>query len=383
MNQMTSFSARERVLAAIAHEEPDRVPMALWGSWFGVTDPLYFDALRALGWEPVAPFRPERLHSVNFYDDRLLAHLGVDIRHVDPGVTVATSRTDAAGFDAWGLTWQKVGLYRGAAVSPLEQASVDEIMAYPLPGPDATVDVDAVRTRVAAIREMDHEYAVAGRAVASYGLFEMAQSLRKHEQLLMDMVLAPEIVTALVDRLAECYAALMARFLEIAGPDLDLLELPGDDFAGNNGLIISPGMFDQFFREPYRRLIAGIKAQAPHVKIVFHSDGAMAPLLPTLADLGVDVFHPLEPLPATDMAAVKRAVGDRLAFLGGIDIRTTMQGPRDGIVAEVQQRVRELAPGGGYILAPANHLQGDVPAANLFTLYAAAQEVGRYPLGIS
>ncbi|MCB0160161.1 MAG: hypothetical protein KDD83_18640, partial [Caldilineaceae bacterium] len=80
---------------------------------------------------------------------------------------------------------------------------------------------------------------------------------------------------------------------------------------------------------------------------------------------------------------VKRAVGDRLAFLGGIDIRTTMQGPRDGIVAEVQQRVRELAPGGGYILAPANHLQGDVPAANLFALYAAAQEYGRYPLNLS
>lgn len=376
---MTSFSSRERVLAAIAHQEPDRVPLALWGSWFGVTDPLYFDAMAHLGWEPVPPFRPERLHSVNFYDDRLLAHLGVDIRHVDPGVTVATSRTDADGFDAWGLKWQKVGLYRGAAVSPLEHATVDEIMAYPLPGPDATVDAAAIQARVAAIKALDGEYAVAGRAVASYGLFEMAQSLRKHEQLLMDMVLAPEIVTALVDRLTDCYAAFMARFLEIAGPSLDLLELPGDDFAGNNGLIISPAMFAEFFQEPYRRLIAGIKAQAPHIKVVFHSDGAMAPLLPTLADLGVDVFHPLEPLPATDMAAVKRDVGARLTFMGGIDIRTTMQGPPAGIVAEVQQRMRELAPGGGYILAPANHLQSDVPAANLFALYAAAQEHGRYP----
>lgn len=376
---MTSFSSRERVLAAIAHQEPDRVPLALWGSWFGVTDPLYFDAMTHLGWEPVPPFRPERLHSVNFYDDRLLAHLGVDIRHVDPGVTVVTSRTDADGFDAWGLKWQKVGLYRGAAVSPLEHATVDEIMAYPLPGPDATVDAAAIQARVAAIKALDGEYAVAGRAVASYGLFEMAQSLRKHEQLLMDMVLAPEIVTALVDRLTDCYAAFMARFLEIAGPSLDLLELPGDDFAGNNGLIISPAMFAEFFQAPYRRLIAGIKAQAPHIKVVFHSDGAMAPLLPTLADLGVDVFHPLEPLPATDMAAVKRDVGARLTFMGGIDIRTTMQGPPAGIVAEVQQRMRELAPGGGYILAPANHLQSDVPAANLFALYAAAQEHGRYP----
>lgn len=369
---------RDRVRTALAHEEPDRVPLALWGSWYGVTDPLYFAALDELGWEPLAPFRPERLHSVNYYDDRLLARLGVDIRHVDPGVSVATSRTDVNGFDRWGLQWQKVGLYRSAAVSPLERATVDEIMAYPLPAPDDTVDAEAVRARLAAIQALDMEYAVAGRAVASYGFFEMAQSLRKHEQLLMDIVLMPEIVSALVARLFDCYEALIQRFLEIAGDELDLLELPGDDFAGNNGLIISPTMFDQFFREPYRQLIAAIKTQCPNIKVVFHSDGAMAPLLPVLVDIGVDVVHPLEPLPATDMTAVKQEVGDRLAFLGGIDIRSTMQGPVAGIVAEVQQRMRELAPGGGYILAPANHLQGDVPATNLLALYDAARKHGGY-----
>ena len=94
--------------------------------------------------------------------------------------------------------------------------------------------------------------------------------------------------------------------------------------------------------------------------------------------MGVDVFHPLEPLPATDMAAIKAEIGDGLTFLGGIDIRTTMQGPVDRIIAEVKQRVEQLAAGGGYILSPANHLQVDVPPENLFALYDAAQKYGKY-----
>ena len=321
-----SFSPRERVLAAIAHEKPDRVPLALWGSWYGVTDKLYFNVLETLGWEPVAPFRPDLLHSVNYYDDRLLERLCVDIRHVDPGVTALTAHVDDDGFDRWGLQWRKAGLYRTAAYFPLESATADEIAEFALPTPDEYVDAETIRSRLAAIKALDRPYAIAGRAVASYGLFEMAQSLRKHEQLLMDMVLDPDLVHTLIGRLVDCYAALIARFLEIAGDDLDLLELPGDDFAGNNGLIISTSMFDQFFLEPYTRLIAKIKAQCPHIKVVCHSDGAMAPLLSRYADMGADVFHPLEPLPATDMAAIKANVGDRLTFLGGIDIRTTMQG---------------------------------------------------------
>lgn len=372
-----SFTPQERVQAALAHTEPDRLPLSLWGSWYGVTDKLYFAALAQLGWQPVPPFRPDLLHSVNYYDDRLLAELGTDIRHVDPGVTAVAARVDEKGVDGWGLQWRQAGLYRAASLHPLETAQIEEIQTWPLPGPD-TVQADAIRSRLQVIHQLDQEYAIAGRGVASYGFFEMAQSLRKHEQLLMDMVLNPEIVHALVSRIFACYAGLISRFLDIAGPDLDLLELPGDDFAGNKGLIISPQMFDQFFRDPYTRLIQLIKRHSPHIKVVFHSDGAIADLLPVLIEMGVDAVHPLEPLPATDMAQIKARFGHQITLMGGIDIRTTMQGGAEGIVAEVAERIAQLAAGGGYILAPANHLQGDVPAQNLFTLYQAAQELGRY-----
>lgn len=354
------------------------MPLALWGSWYGVTDRLYFRVLEQLGWQPAPPFRPDLAHSVNYYDDRLLARLGVDIRHVDPGVTAAANRPGPDGSDGWGLRWDSSGLYRLANYHPLQEATIEQIVAHPLPQADWAVPAEQIRARLQAIRSLDQKYAIAGRAVASYGFLEMAQSLRKHEKLFVDLVRAPEIVDALVQRLFDCYAELTLRFLDIAGQDLDLLELPGDDYAGNAGPLISPKMFDRFFKEPYRRLIALIKEHSPHVKVVFHSDGAVTPFLGRLVEIGVDVFHPLEPLPATDMAAVKAQYGDRLAFMGGIDIREALQGDEARIEEEVKTRLALLAPGGGYILAPANHLQWDIPPQNLFALYDSAVKYGWY-----
>ncbi len=291
------MTPRQRVLLAVNHQEPDRVPLALWGSWYGVTDKLYFKVLETLGWEPVAPFRPDRLHSVNYYDDRLLEHLKVDVRHVDAGVSAATSKIREDGSDGWGLKWNTSGLYRSANFFPLEQASIKEISRFELPQAEQVIDAGQIQARLKDIRNMAQEYAVVGRSVASYGFFEMAQSLRKHDRFLMDLVVAPDMVDILVGRLMECYAALIERFLDIAGEQLDLLELPGDDFAGNNGPLISLEMFDRFFKEPYAQLIRGVKARWPKVKIVYHSDGAITPFLSRLIEMGVDIFHPMEPLP--------------------------------------------------------------------------------------
>jgi uroporphyrinogen decarboxylase len=85
-------------------------------------------------------------------------------------------------------------------------------------------------------------------------------------------------------------------------------------------------------------------------------------------------------MPNVDMAQVKAAYGSKLCFLGAIDIKQTMQGDVAGIEKEVKERIRVLAPGGGYIVAPANHLQPDVPPANVVALYAAVRRFGKYPL---
>ena len=103
------------------------------------------------------------------------------------------------------------------------------------------------------------------------------------------------------------------------------------------------------------------------------------PIIPDLIEIGVDIFHPLEPLPANDHDAIKKEFGDRLTFMGAIDIKQAMPGTLADVEAEVRRRLDKLGRGGGYILAPANHL-GGIPPENIVRLYEAARELGSYPI---
>lgn len=164
-----------------------------------------------------------------------------------------------------------------------------------------------------------------------------------------------------------------------AAPYLDVIELPGDDYAAMRP-IISPKMFDRLFAPSWKRMIDIIHDAAPRCKILFHSDGNMEPFLSRLINLGVDVFHCLEPLPGVDMALIKQEYGQKLCFWGAIDIKEALQGDVNRVAEEVKTRIGLLAKGGGYVLAPANHLQPDIPALNVIALYRAARHFGRYPI---
>jgi uroporphyrinogen decarboxylase len=129
-----------------------------------------------------------------------------------------------------------------------------------------------------------------------------------------------------------------------------MIELPERLRCQQSGSILSPAMFRKFIQPCLERLVKVIKEHNPDIKIMLHSDGAIATLLPDLIALGVDVIHPLEPLPATDLAAIKAKYGKQVSFLGGIDITHAMPGSRQAVVAEVKQRIAQLASGGGYIL---------------------------------
>lgn len=367
---------RERLLTAINHQVPDRVPTAIWGSAYGITDPLYFALLKHLKLgEPVAPFRRRKGHTVNYYDERVLDALDTDVRHVWLGFTDLGGPI-ADGRDAWGVGWKQAGLYLSPIDHPLENATRDDLERYAWPVVDSLVRRDELLVRARYLKEQT-DYTVVGRAVDSYGVLERCNSLRRMDKFMIDLGTHPEFVAALIEQVTNVLCHLLTIYLDTAGRYLDVIELPGDDYAAANPLI-SPKMFDKYFAPAYRRIISLIKEAAPHVKILFHSDGRMEPFFSRLIDLGVDIFHCLEPLPKVDLAGIKSTYGDRLTFWGAIDIKQTMTGSIEQIEAEVQERVRVLAPGGGYVIAPANHMQPDVPAQNVIALFVAAKRYGRY-----
>jgi uroporphyrinogen decarboxylase len=219
--------------------------------------------------------------------------------------------------------------------------------------------------------------------VASHGPFQTACDLRGTETFLMDMALNHEFAHTLLDKVTTTLEGLIKLAMQAGGEYFDMIELPGDDYAGNTGTIISPVMFRKFIKPCIERLVKVVKEHNPDSKIMLHSDGAIANLLPDIIALGVDVIHPLEPLPAMDLVAIKEKYGKQVSFLGGIDISHAMPGSRENVIAEARQRIAQLAPGGGYILAPSNHLQADVPAENVVTLFESARQFGKYPLQVT
>lgn len=366
---------RERVLTALAHQEPDRVPLALWGSAYGITDGLYHKLLRELGWEPLPPFRRRRGHTVNHYDDRILNLMGADIRHVWLGSTDLASPPAEGGVDAWGVPWRKTGDYLFAHDPPLAQAEVEDLEGYPWPQVESLLRREELRERARYFHDKT-DYAVAARAVASYGPFEQACQLRGTEQFMIDLLINEDFVAALIDKIVGVLSRWLVIYLDTIAPYVDIMELPGDDYASQTAPLISPRLFDKYFKPCWRRFINLVKQTSSQIYILFHSDGAVAPFIPALLEAGVDILHPLEPVPATDMAAVKREHGQQLSFLGGIDIKQAMTGTEEEVVAEVRRRIGLLADGGGYILAPSNHLQPDVSPQNVIALFQAARRYG-------
>jgi len=382
----TEMTARERVFAALNHQEPDRVPTALGGGPYGLVDDLYFKLLSHfdLG-EPVAPFR--KGHNICYLDDRLFERLGVDTRYVWPGASPSSPSQETADpdifLDGYGQRWKRALPYYYADKGILASASsvddIDQIIHWPNPqDPRWTV---GVRERAQALKE-NTSYFVVARMVTSHGPYQTACHLRGTEEFMVDMALNEAFALTLIERITDTIAGLMRGYLQVCGDYIDMIELPGDDYAGNENLIISPQMFGQYIKPALKRLIRMVKEDRPEIKVMLHSDGAIKKLLPDFIDLGIDVVHPLEPLPAMDLSAIKAEFGPKLTFLGGIDISQAMPGSRQAVIDEVKRRISQLGPGGGYILAPANHLQADVPPENVLTLFETAHTVGKYPLDL-
>jgi uroporphyrinogen decarboxylase len=378
------MTPRQRVLTALAHQEPDTVPTALGGGPYGIVDDLYLrlvDLLK-LG-EPAPPFRSG--HSISYMDDRLLDKLGTDLRYCWPGrlpnSPIIAGVDEDTFYDSYGQVWKRALPYYYAADGILKEASSIDDIERLVRWPDLSDArwMAGVAGRARTLREQT-DYFVVMRMVASHGPFQTACDLRGTETFLMDMALNPEFARTLLEKVTTVPEGLLKLAMQAGGQYFDMLELPGDDYAGNTNLIISPAMFRKFIKPCIERLVKVVKEYNPDIKVMLHSDGAITNLLPDIVALGVDVIHPLEPLPATDLTAVKEKFGKQISFLGGIDISHAMPGSSEEAIAETKRRIAPLAPGGGYILAPSNHLQADVPAENVVALFETAKAFGAYPI---
>jgi uroporphyrinogen decarboxylase len=379
--------ARGRVLQALNHQEPDRVPFDLGGTGLSTIHVTAYQNLRRhLGLpeiEPEVAFVAEQLVRV---DRDLADRLAVDVWPVLPGTasTFEYRFRDEGAYEAytdeWGIGWRKPvdgGFYYDMYHHPLADArSLDEMKVYSFPDP-----VD--EGRFARLRAQAEAAAAAGKAVAlagpCAGISEVYSWLRGYEEYYVDLARNQDWVGYMLDRLVEFKSAYWARALAEVGDLVDVV-VEADDLGAQHAPLMSPRTYRRVIQPRHKRLFTTIKAQAP-VKVFYHTCGAVRRLIPDLIDAGVDILNPVQ-ISAGDMDPVelKREFGRDLVFWGGgVDTQRVLEW---GTPAEIRDHVRAnveaLAPGGGFVFAAVHDIQATVPPENIMAMWAAWREYGEY-----
>jgi len=245
------MNSRERVIKTLNHQEPDRVPLALGGSYYNLDDDVYFNLLKYLNLpNDQKPFRftdkeTKVFKSNRYLDERLHKALNIDFRYIyqeNPSVLHKEGRHYVSD---WGLTnIEKNGF---AYTKPsLSDATIEDVKKYNWPNPKK---YELSTNMVEKARDYQREgFAVVARSVCSYGFLETAGELRGREQFYIDMITDKKFAHYLIDKVGETLYELNKIYLEKAYKHIDILELPGDDYGAQNSSIISLEIFLEFFK---------------------------------------------------------------------------------------------------------------------------------------
>jgi len=352
---------RERCIAAIELEEPDRVPLVL--------------RIRP---EPMEKLRA-RLGARD--DEDVNRALGVDLRGVGIGLK--------GGFQAEGPPCEEGGWFIGERAGrqvvrdifgfetiwspdhtytytftshPLQKIPLDQ---YPWPEPD----VDQL-PQVERSCKAYEDYLINGGV---NHMFEVAWKLTGFPQFMLKMYREPRFVEEILDHLNEIRTE-QAMLLAEAGADVIY---DGDDVGTQVGMMISPEHWRRFLKPRYEEMIRRVKKRH-HVYAFFHSDGKIEPIIPDLIEIGVDILNPVQP-ECMDPVWVKETYGDRLCLDGTIGVQSTLPfGTVEAVIREVEERIRTIGET-GLILGPTHNIQPDISVEKILALYETARKYGVNP----
>ena len=383
---MAEMTSRERVAAALHHQEPDRVPLDV-GS--GTSNSLLVETYEHLK-AHLGISSPTRIMSragrVAELDEETLRRLGSDMRPVrlsgprnwtppDLGPDTITSE--------WGVRYRRVdyatGHYYELAHHPLVQATISDLDSHRWPDANDPGRFDGLAERVQRLYR-ETPYALVGCS-GFQDFWQPAFALRGLEQALMDLVADPEFMRALLDRIYAVNSTITRRFLEIAGPYLSVVRT-SDDLATQTSLLMSPATYRDVIQPYHRRFNTMIK-QYTDASIFFHCCGNVERLMPDLIDAGFEAIHPVQVSALADPVRLKAKYGESVVFWGAIDTQHVLpHGTPEDVREEVRTRIAQFGPGGGYIAGAVHNMQPDIPPANIVAMCDAVREYGRYPLTV-
>ncbi|MFW6189666.1 MAG: uroporphyrinogen decarboxylase family protein [Planctomycetota bacterium] len=349
----TRMTPKERWIAVLNHETPDRVPTDYWAT--GEATRKLLEHLGCSSREEMY----ERLHV------DAPAHVGP--RYVSPELP-----EDA---DVHGCRYRDVqyegGTYRECVHHPLaEYDSVEDIEAnYAWPSLD-WYDFSGIPAQI----EGKEDRPIRGGGSEPFLTYK---NLRGQEQAFMDLVLNPEMVHYCLDRLFDfCYESTRRIYEQIPGK-VDLSYV-AEDLGSQEGLLMSKEHIEEFLLPRMKRMMDLVHEAGAHV--FHHTDGSVMSIIPNLIETGIDLLNPVQwRCRNMDRRVLKDRFGDRIAFHGAMDNQQTLAfGTVEEVKQEVADNIRILGEGGGYVLAPCHNIQAVSPPANIVAMYETARALGAY-----
>jgi uroporphyrinogen decarboxylase len=382
------MKSRERVILALNHQEPDRIPIDLGGSIVtSITKSAYIDLKQFLGLPQEEIKLLDYVQQLPYLAEDLLQRFQADFRMVQlpaatsPGLSIFEEGDYLAFIDRWGSKLhmpKQGGLYFDWVDFPIKEISQQALDQYKWPQPDPLEYNQRLREQAKNLHEST-DYALVGSAVIGGGIFEQPARTMGLENFLMALVREPEFVDRLMNQITDIYIESCNNYLDLLGDYIQVFTF-WDDVCTQDGWMIRPDLYRKLIKPKQKRLVEAIKKKT-QAKLFYHSCGATFDLIPDLIDLGFDILNPVQvSARGMDSKRLKQTFGKDIVFWGGgVDTQSVLPfGKPQDVVDEVKRRIDDLAPGGGFVFAAVHNIQAFVPPENIVALFNAALEYGWY-----
>jgi len=373
-------TSRERIVQSVKHKGGE-LPIDFGSLHSSLHVNAYRKVISSYGWEEPEPRIQDWFQMIVFPDQKLLDAFGTDCLPVyaNPGgdwtLEITEDEDNEYFTNEWGIVFKKPkdGYFFDMKECPLQKAvDLEEVKRYKWPDPEDPERIRGLKDRVKKLREESDRALILFNPIG--GTHEHSYFLRGLDQLLMDLVINPDIADYLAATVSEWSSAYFTFILKEIGEYIDIVQV-GDDLGSTNGLLFSREMYLKYYKKRERALINSIK-RVSDAYIYFHSCGSIREVIPDLIDIGVEILNPVQ-IQANNMESgeLKRDFGKDITFWGGgCDPRVLTTGTPEEVRAEVRRRVGDFSKDGGFVFASVHNIQANDPPENIIAMFETAQE---------
>jgi len=380
------MNSRERIIKAINHREADRVPIDVGGTLATSMHRIIYNKLKEKFniKDNGVEILELALQSV-VLDEEVLRRLHGDVIGIyskpPKSWKMKINPEDNSYIDEWGIKYRatKDNLYFDIVDHPLKEVTAYSLDRFNWPDPYDEGRFEGIREKAKYFYE-NTDYAISVGCTFGGGILQDGAWLIGFENWFSLLASDKSLAEKIMDKILEFHIGYWDAMLSIIGKYVHVVVL-GDDLGTQENLFIPPGMFRKLIKPRYKKLVDSIKNKAD-VKVLLHSDGAIREIIPDLIEVGIDILNPIQVTARgmNDTKLLKKEFGEKIVFWGGgCDTQKILPfGKVYDVRREVEKRVSDLKPGGGFVFAPVHNIQPEVPIENVLELYTTALQCGYY-----